>query len=134
MVGTFLPDVLDKSLMLVGASPCGRSVGHSLVFWGTATLLFIILYAVRHPRESTVWALVVGGWGHLVVDAVDDLFAGFEHSGYAFSAWAGWPWTNPDMWSWRVAPLLPTEGQPTTSLELAVLLVCTAVLVRARPQ
>lgn len=134
IVGTFLPDLIDKPLMLAGFTPYGRGVGHSLLFWVTGALLFVIAYAARHPREPTLRALLAGGWAHLATDLVDDLFAGFEHSGFAFSGWAGWPWTNPDMHSLRVPHLLSTDTGATSLLELGVLLACAVVLVRARAQ
>lgn len=134
LVGMFLPDLIDKPLTWAGVTPYGRTVGHSLVFWLTAALLVALAYVMRHPREETLLALLAGGWAHLATDLVDDVFCGFEAGGYAFSAWAGWPWTNPDMWAWRVPHLLSSDSQATSLLELAALLAATALLVRARAQ
>ena len=133
-VGMFLPDLIDKPLLLVGYTPYGRSIGHSLFFWCVMAVLWMVAYAWRFTRARTFAALLVGGLSHLAVDLADDAVMGLERSGYAFSAWMGWPWTNPDMWSVRVPKLFAPDSAATTSLELLVLLACAIVLVRARPQ
>ena len=129
-VGTFLPDLVDKPLMLVGVTPYGRTVGHSLVLWATFALLFGLAWARRLPQATALGGLLLGGVGHLLTDLVDDVVAGVERTGYVFSAWAGWPWTNPDMWSVRSPHLLPQDAYATTSLELLTLGVCVVALVR----
>lgn len=133
-LGTFLPDLIDKPLMLVGYTPYGRTIGHSLFFWGATAVLGMLARAWRLARARTVLAVLVGGLAHLVVDLLDDAAMGLERSGYAFSAWMGWPRTNPDMWSVRVPHLFAPDNAATTSLELLTLLVCTIVLIRARRQ
>lgn len=128
-LGALLPDLIDKSLMLIGATPHGRTVGHSFVFWLFVTWLWMLAVGRRLPRAGWLGGVLVGGISHLAVDFVDDVVEGVEHSGYIFSAWFGWPWTNPDMWQPRVEHLFPTWEFATSSLEL-VTLIAVALLAR----
>ncbi len=131
LVGTLAPDVLDKAAMLARVTPYGRTVGHSLLLWAAAAL------AVRWARARGAragWALGValGGAAHLVTDLVDDVVEGLSYSGYAFSGWMGWPWTNPDMLELRVPSLLgPHPGAPT-ALELLAIGAAAWALFAAR--
>ena len=135
LAGTFLPDVLDKSLMLAGVSQYGRTIGHSALLWGTVALLWMLAARLRLPTARLVGLVLLGGASHLAIDLVDDLVQGLESSGYVFSAWFGWPWTNPDMHPIRVAPLFVSrDSYRTTSLELATLVVCAIVVARGRPR
>jgi hypothetical protein len=130
--GALLPDAVDKPAMFLGLTPYGRTVGHSLTFWSLA-LLFWAVAAARRMRAAPALALVVaGGWSHLFVDLVDDLVEGFQSAGYAFSAWAGWPYTNPDMWSWVVPHLSARRGEATTVLELLTVALCLGWAMRER--
>lgn len=130
LVGTFFPDVVDKSLMGLGVTPFGRTVGHSLFFWTTALLLWMIADARGLERARVLGLFVAGGLLHLGVDLADDVVEGFESMGYAFSAWFGWPYTNPDMWSWRVPHLWEPRPYATTSLELITLALTAFVILR----
>lgn len=135
-LGALLPDLIDKPLMFAGVTPYGRTVGHSLVFWAFALSLWMAAAGRRTPRSAGLGLVVAGGVSHLFVDLVDDVVEGFQSSGFAFSAWAGWPVTNPDMWSWRVAPLfdVPRRTEMTTALEIATVLgVCLALAARRSP-
>ena len=135
-LGALLPDIIDKPLMFAGVTPYGRTVGHSLVFWAFALLLFMVAAGRRLRRTPALGLVVAGGISHLLVDLVDDLVEGFQSSGFAFSAWAGWPITNPDMWSWRVTPYLDVarRTEMTTVLEVATVAgVCVALAARRRP-
>ena len=129
-LGALLPDLVDKTLMLIGLTPYGRTVGHSLVFWLFATWLWMLAMARRLPRAGWLALVMVGGLSHLVVDLVDDVVEGVEHSGYVFSAWFGWPWTNPDMWSPKVEHLFPAWPYATSSLELLTLIAVVTIARR----
>ena len=43
IAGAMLPDVIDKSLLLLGVFPWGRTVGHAAAIWA-ATLCVITLW------------------------------------------------------------------------------------------
>lgn len=110
--GTLLPDLIDKSLWLAGFTVYGRSVGHSLLFWGAWVALGRLVVRGRRPkgasgpsRPTAAWEdVALGGALHLGADLADDVFDGLERSGALFSAWWGWPWTNPDMLGVWVEP------------------------------
>ena len=133
-VGSLVPDVIDKPLMLAGVTPYGRTVGHSLVFWGYAVVIWMAAVTLRLRRAELLGGVVAGGLAHLAADLVDDVVEGFQSTGYAFSAWAGWPVTNPDMASWRVDPILALRRGPevTTVLEIATVLAVVALAARRR--
>ena len=42
-LGALLPDLIDKPLMWIGATPYGRTVGHSLLLWCLALTLSLVL-------------------------------------------------------------------------------------------
>jgi hypothetical protein len=127
--GALVPDVLDKGQLWLGTTVYGRTVGHSLLLWGGLALLRLL--SGRGPRSL---ALSMGGALHLAVDLVDDFVEGFERSGWAFSAWMGWPVTNPDMMNWHVPRVFAyAEGHPT-SLEIATVATLLAVWIRRCPR
>lgn len=129
-VGALLPDAIDKPVMLVGLSPYGRTVGHSLTFWSFAWV-FATIAVVGQLRGATPFGLIVaGGWSHLVTDLVDDLVEGVQYTGYAFSAWAGWPFTTPDMWSMEIPHFLSSRPHATTVLEWSTVVVCVVLALR----
>lgn len=130
--GAILPDVIDKSAMLVGLTPYGRTVGHSASLWALLLLGWIWARARGLSRAPALGLITLGGVSHLLVDLVDDVFEGFERTGYAFSAWAGWPHTNPDMWSVQVPHLWPHMRHPTTTLELLTVALLVFLLARDR--
>jgi hypothetical protein len=130
--GALLPDAVDKPLMLLGFTPYGRTVGHSLFFWSFALLLWMVAAGRRVFGAAALGLLVAGGWSHLLADLVDDVVEGFQLTGYAFSAWAGWPHTDPDMWSWIVPHLSAHRAEGTTALELATVAVCLGWAMRER--
>jgi len=69
---------------------------------------------------------------HLATDLVDDLVEGVQRSGYVFSAWLGWPWTNPDVMNVQVTPILGAGSFTTTLLEVLTVLLCAAMAYRDR--
>ncbi|MFK7987524.1 MAG: metal-dependent hydrolase [Sandaracinaceae bacterium] len=135
-LGVLLPDLVDKSLMLSGWTPYGRTVGHSAVLWvGLAGLL---VGAATFTRRSLMWPALVllGGLLHVLVDPVDDVAEGITFGGYLFSAWVGWPITNPDMLSVRVPAVSGPTRFLSTGLEVATVLSTVLLVVwdgRRRP-
>lgn len=119
-LGALLPDLIDKPLLWLGFTPYGRTVGHSLLLWGSALLLWL---ALRRPQPWSS-AILLGAFSHLAVDLIDDVVEGFERTGYAFSAWLGWPVTNPDMASVKVPHLLEAMPHAVTTLEVAIVAAC----------
>lgn len=130
--GAIVPDVIDKSAMLAGITPYGRTVGHSLSLWALVLLAWIWARARGLSRAPKLGLVLLGGVSHLLVDLVDDVFEGFERTGYAFSAWAGWPHTDPDMWSVQVPHLWANMRHPTTTLELLTIGLLVLLLARDR--
>lgn len=130
--GALVPDALDKSAMLLGLTPYGRTVGHSLVLWASMLTVWMWAAGLRVPAASALGLVTAGGVSHLAADLVDDVVEGVERTGFVFSAWAGWPWTNPDMWSVRVDHLWPYARHATTSLELLTIAMTLGLLARDR--
>jgi hypothetical protein len=126
-MGMLVPDLIDKWLLAMRLTPYGRTVGHSVLLWGAMTLLWAL---ASMPRRSA--AFLLGGFAHLVIDLGDDVVDGFERSGYAFSAWLGFPITNPDLYEWRVPHLLPREIGHVTSIELATVAFAIVLATRSR--
>lgn len=117
--GVLLPDVLDKGAMMLGATPYGRTVGHSLLFLLALSLGWRLLVARRAGGHAALGLLALGVASHLAVDLVDDVAEGAVYGGYVFSGWMGWPLTNPDMLSVRVPHPERYLPRAITGLELA---------------
>lgn len=101
VVGSLLPDVVDKTLRLAGVFPWGRTVGHSA--W---VMTLAVLLAVLAKRDVWLW-LVVGWVSHLFADLTDDVVCGIQSTGYVFATWYTWPYFNPDLNAVRVVPMHP---------------------------
>lgn len=127
-LGALLPDLLDTPFLWLGFTPYGRTVGHALLLWCGALALW--LWARRPPMGG---AVLLGGFSHLVADLANDVNDGFERSGAVFSAWMGWPLTDPEMANVRVLPLLAPMRHMVTTLELATVATCLIIVVR-RPR
>ncbi|MCB9592418.1 MAG: metal-dependent hydrolase [Sandaracinaceae bacterium] len=130
LLGALVPDLIDKSIQLVGLSPYGRTFGHSVWLWASLTVLWMVARRAHARRASALGWLVVGGVSHLLVDVVDDVVEALQSSGHAFSTWGGWPYTNPDMFDWSVPHLFASRTDSTTVLEVLTLFVTWAVIVR----
>lgn len=64
-IGAILPDILDKSINVLGLNSCTRYVGHTIFFapaTGLATFIF-----TRNKKAAA--AILLGGWLHLAQDA-----------------------------------------------------------------
>lgn len=121
-LGALLPDLIDKPLMWMGTTPYGRTVGHSLLLWCAGLALWLV--SRRRSLMGPSSLLLLGGFSHLAVDLVDDVAEGFERTGYVFSAWMGWPVTNPDMAYVQVPHLLEPMRHAVTPLETATVAAC----------
>lgn len=132
VLGTVTPDVIDKTAQLIGVTPYGRTVGHSVLLWGWIAVAALIARGRGLGRGGWLVAFWLGGALHLMTDLVDDVVEGFSHSGWAFSAWMGWPWTNPDMWNLRVPHALGPWPGATTVLELLTVGACVIASYRDR--
>ncbi len=125
MLGALLPDFIDKTLLVVGVFPWGRTVGHSLIVWALLGGILTIAFATLRPWPPAR-GLGIGVGSHFVADAVDDVFAGFLQTSYPLTSWFAWPVANPDQWEWRVLPLLRRPETIPTMLEIAAV---TAVVM-----
>jgi hypothetical protein len=125
MLGALLPDLVDKPALYLGLTPYGRTVGHGVLVWA---LLSVVWAVALWRRGSTAGALagwvLLGGLSHLVIDLIDDVVEGLERSGYVFSAWFGWPLTNPDMWNVKSPHVLAPMAHAVTTLELVTVAAC----------
>ncbi|MFP4598965.1 MAG: metal-dependent hydrolase [Persicimonas sp.] len=118
--GALLPDLVDKSILYLGVSPYGRTVGHSLLVLGLCAALWCF-FRVRDAGGTRAFGWMLVGWAsHFIGDLANDIVAGAHYTGYLFSGWMGWPYTNPDMWEWKVAPLVAQCSGCYTGLELVV--------------
>jgi len=118
-VGALSPDIIDKTLMLAGVYPWGRTVGHSLLVWALMLVAWAVLHVVSKGETAGLGFFVLGGLSHLGADFLDDLVDGFHYTGYAFSAWFGYPLTNPDMWEWHTRGVVYPCRNCFTVLEIA---------------
>lgn len=98
LIGALTPDVVDKSLQFIGLTPYGRTVGHSIFVLAAIVLVWQWAELRKSRLAAPMGWWVAGITSHLIIDLVNDLFLGIEHTGYVFAAWMGWPNTNPDMW------------------------------------
>lgn len=121
VVGAAIPDVVDKSLGLVGITPLFHSVGHS-------ALLVVVMGALALSGRRGL-AVATGWASHLVLDAVHVVVNGRPTD----ALFLGWPVLSPP------TPLaLPPGsffwyylGSPSFFLEVALWAVCCVVVVRA---
>jgi len=134
LIGSLLPDMIDKSLMLVGTTPYGRSIGHSLLFFALLCLIALVFRARRAAARDVVAALAFGVCTHLIFDLLADLESGMLLSGRTFSAWFAWPWWTPDDAVVFVEPCLAhrtsLRRMPVTVLEIVSVVVAYLVVHR----
>src|SRR3989338_11643878 len=63
-IGVLLPDMLDKTLFILGMTPCSRFVGHTLFF---GALVFSLAYFTTKNKKIAL-ALLLGILLHLAQD------------------------------------------------------------------
>lgn len=118
MFGALLPDIIDKSLIVLGVYPWGRTVGHSLITWTLVAAFVVMIGAALRPLPRAPWVLV-GVASHFFADLLDDAFAGVVSTSYALTSWFGWPLFTPDWREWRVSPIGSGPEMIPTWLEIA---------------
>ena len=131
LLGTLTPDIIDKTLQLTPFTPFGRTIAHSLLVFASLILLWKLATLLRllRPGGATIVGWWLAGYGsHLIVDLINDLFRGLEHTGYLFSAWIGWPFTNPDMHQLQWPVENPCQ-HCYSSLEIGLLAMTLAVAI-----
>ncbi len=120
--GALLPDIIDKTLMIAGVFPWGRTIGHSAY---VLTLFALVALLIR--RDWATW--LVAGWvSHFVADFTDDIVVGIQATRYVFAAWYTWPYFNPDMFAVQVDPIHPAR----TCLSVYETFVTLWVIISAR--
>ncbi|MFB6153492.1 MAG: metal-dependent hydrolase [Halodesulfurarchaeum sp.] len=72
-LGSQLPDLVDKPLAWTfGVLPTGRSLMHSAIT--VAVLSVVVVWVARHrDRPEPYYALALGTWTHILVDALPGL-------------------------------------------------------------
>lgn len=126
VLGAVLPDAVDKSIQALGLSPYGRTIGHSVLVVALVALSAAVI-ARAAPRAAAVVAWIAAGMTtHLFADLLDDLEAGLRFTGYVYSAWQGWPLTNPDMSNVLVRRVTSPCDRCFTALEIATIALAVA--------
>jgi hypothetical protein len=132
VLGSLLPDLLDKALKLAHVYPWGRTVGHSAILWAvmpTLTLLLIGRWvwtrratwrsAPLPPAIAILVGICLGGGLHMAGDLLADVERGWVFRGVAVSWWFGWPWMNPDQVIFACGPARHLPSLPSV-LEVLV--------------
>ena len=110
-LGGITPDLIDKSILALGGSVYGRTIGHSLLFlagvtagWALARRVGLLSYGrAGFWRAGFGWAAfgrAVGFWAlgvasHLAADLADDALRGLLRGGIVWSSWFAWPVATP---------------------------------------
>jgi len=130
-LGMLLPDLIDKPLYYLHASPffsCTRTVGHTALF---AAMVLGVAALRKSPRG---WALGVGVATHLVLDNVFDAVVG----GGLGSAWIALVWPLAGWDFYRVTFTLTEHAGklvslPTIACEVVGLALLALERRHARP-
>jgi len=121
LFGALLPDLVDKSILYLGASPYGRTVGHSLLVLALFSAIWGFL-RIQNTGGTRAFGWMLVGWAsHLGGDLIDDFIDGAHFSGYLFSGWMGWPYSNPDMWEWKSQPIFSSCDACLTIFEVTII-------------
>lgn len=134
LIGSLTPDIIDKSIKLFGISPFGRTVGHSLLTLTLLTLIWQLLVRRRNKPHPILGWWTFGIGMHIATDFLNDIIDGLFYTSYLFSAWATWPYFNPDMYQVRAIPLFEPCKKCTTPAEYGIIAValCVALFLRRR--
>lgn len=65
VIGSVLPDVFDKLLVILDLSSCSRFFGHTLLF---GAIVSLIVYIFTKRKDSAL-AILFGCYTHLILDA-----------------------------------------------------------------
>lgn len=131
LLGTQLPDLIDKPLAWFGVLQAARSLGHSLLVAGPLVVL-LALWLRRRGRGPAGEALVVGFVSHLLGDAASAVTDGVDR--LSFLAWPLLPpleySTQPSLWppTYLIAPII----NPSYEL-VAVVFVVLLWIADGRP-
>ncbi len=85
VVAAALPDLIDQPLWLVGVTPVGRTIAHSL-FTALPLVCIVFLFARRRGRLSLGVAFAIGYLSHLAADVPWHVLAG-EYGELGFLLW-----------------------------------------------
>ncbi len=97
IIGSLLPDIIDKPLLLLGLG-AGRFLSHSLLF---IFIIFLIVFGITKRNEKVALSLLIGMIFHVVLDLPDvPLLFPFISYEYIvledpFSVWVSALLTNP---------------------------------------
>src|SRR5690606_19911498 len=98
------------------------------------TLIWQLLARRRNKPHPILGWWTFGIGLHILTDFLNDIIAGIYYTGYMFTAWATWPYFNPDMYQVRAIPLFEQCKQCTTPAEYGIIAValCVALVLRHR--
>ncbi|KAB1198224.1 metal-dependent hydrolase [Haloferax sp. MBLA0078] len=97
LVGTQIPDIIDKPLSYVGILPSGRSLGHSVLVIAPI-LVVVVLWAHREGHTEYAIAGSVGLLSHYVGDVYKTALTG--------------DWWSMRFLLWPLYPVSPSDGTP----------------------
>jgi len=81
-----LPDLVDKPLFLLGLTPSGRFIAHSL-FFGVVLAAILFMVLPKQTRVPIAAAAVLGSWSHLLLDLNGPLPLFFPFISYVFPSY-----------------------------------------------
>lgn len=138
ILGALLPDLIDKPIYLAQLSIYGRTLGHSLLFFGLLCAIAALAQQRKRGEARIALSWLAAGTGtHLLLDLIEGLLEGILHGPYIFTSWWLWPYLTPDTLKVKpaMAPLAP-RAHYTGWLEAAFVLIVivTSVILWRRRQ
>ena len=128
-LGALLPDLIDKPIYLLGGSVYGRTLGHSLLFFGLLCAFAALAQRITRGEERIAISWLAAGVGtHLLLDLIEGVLEGAIHGPYIFTSWWLWPYLNPDMVGIPPAqsPLAPRQDH---TIWFELMFVCAVAAV-----
>ena len=107
LLGTQLPDLVDKPLAWAGILPGGRTLAHSLVV-AVPLSVAVYLYARRHGESYAALAFGVGYVSHPLVDGFKPLLVG-EYQYVHYLLWPLFGFDPPSYTAFRFVVIEPFE-------------------------